>query len=318
MITPDSPYFAQAQLLVRVLPFVGAEQCFALKGGTAINLFVRDMPRLSVDIDLAYLPEGDRTTALENIHAALERIGAAVVAANPAWRFTITRRQEGFAYAAQVSDDRALIKIEVTPVLRGCVYPEAPRRIGPVAEALLGFAEIRTLSFEDLFAGKIVAALDRQHPRDLYDVKLLLEREGLTRPLMTAFLVYLVSGDNRISRTLQPVRKPLDELYDRQFANMTADPVSLDELVLAREALIAAVHANLDERDREFLLSFKRLEPRWELLDVPHARELPAVRWKLRNLGLMGIVERERAVSELAEALSRQGTTATSPGSIAP
>lgn len=102
------------------------------------------------------------------------------------------------------------------PILRGCVYPEAPRRIGPVAEALLGFAEVRTLSFEDLFAGKIVAALDRQHPRDLYDAKLLLEREGLTRPLMTAFLVYLVSGDNRMSRTLQPVRKPLDELYVRQ------------------------------------------------------------------------------------------------------
>jgi len=311
MITPDSPYFAQARLLVRVLPFVGAERCFALKGGTAINLFVRDVPRLSVDIDLAYLPEGDRVAALENIHAALGRIGAAVVAANPAWRFTFTRMQDGFAYAALVSDDRAKIKIEVTPVLRGCVYPEAPRRIGPVAEALLGFAEVRTLSFEDLFAGKIVAALDRQHPRDLYDAKLLLEREGLTKPLMTAFLVYLVSGDNRMSRTLQPVRKPLDELYDRQFVNMTADPVSLDELVHAREALIAAVHANLEEKDREFLLSFKRLEPRWELLDVPHARELPAVRWKLRNLGLMGVVERERAVSELAEALSMPGTDRT-------
>ena len=56
MITPASPYYAQVRLLVRELPVVAKETCFALKGGTALNLFVRDMPRLSVDIDLAYVP----------------------------------------------------------------------------------------------------------------------------------------------------------------------------------------------------------------------------------------------------------------------
>ena len=49
-------YRRQVQLLIRVLPSIAEEACFALKGGTAINLFVRDMPRLSVDIDLTYLP----------------------------------------------------------------------------------------------------------------------------------------------------------------------------------------------------------------------------------------------------------------------
>ena len=57
---PNSPYFKQVQLLVSVLPVVAKQECFALKGGTAINLFVRELPRLSVDIDLVYLPNRER------------------------------------------------------------------------------------------------------------------------------------------------------------------------------------------------------------------------------------------------------------------
>lgn len=64
-------YRKQVQLLVRVLPLVDTEKCFALKGGTAINLFYRILPRLSVDIDLLYIPMDDRETALINIKAAL-------------------------------------------------------------------------------------------------------------------------------------------------------------------------------------------------------------------------------------------------------
>lgn len=74
MITPDSPYSAQVRLLVRVLPVIARADCFALKGGTAINLFIRDMPRLSVDIDLAFLPMGERAAALRRIDAALDAI----------------------------------------------------------------------------------------------------------------------------------------------------------------------------------------------------------------------------------------------------
>ena len=67
-------YRQQAALLIRVLPHVAREPCFALKGGTAINLFVRDMPRLSVDIDLTYLPVEDRGTSLAHIDAAMKRV----------------------------------------------------------------------------------------------------------------------------------------------------------------------------------------------------------------------------------------------------
>ena len=67
----DTVFFRQAELLLRVLPFVNEEKIFALKGGTAINFFFRDLPRLSIDIDLTYLPINDRETALTDIEKAL-------------------------------------------------------------------------------------------------------------------------------------------------------------------------------------------------------------------------------------------------------
>src|SRR5680860_766388 len=74
----DDIYRRQVALLIRVLPFVAKEEGFALKGGTAINLFIRDMPRLSVDIDLTYLPVKPRDQSLKAIDAAMKRVAQAI------------------------------------------------------------------------------------------------------------------------------------------------------------------------------------------------------------------------------------------------
>ena len=165
-------YYKQVELLVRAIPHVATEACFALKGGTAINLFLRDMPRLSVDIDLTYLPEADRTQALAEIDAALRRIADKIQRGDAAIRITPSAPASQTTINKLVirTRDQVQIKVEVTPVLRGCVYPPAVMPIVEKAEELFGFAQINTLSFEDLYAGKIAAALDRQHPRDFFDV----------------------------------------------------------------------------------------------------------------------------------------------------
>jgi predicted nucleotidyltransferase component of viral defense system len=305
MITPDNPYYRQVQLLVAVLPSVAEERCFALKGGTAINFFVRDMPRLSVDIDLAYLPGGDRASALREIDAALKRIRDGLQSGSPPFDVRITKRQDGYACAMLVREGDATVKIEVSPVLRGTVFPTADRRILPRAEEEFGFAEVPVLSFEDLFAGKLVAALDRQHPRDLFDVQLLLQEEGISPNLFRAFLVYLISHDGSLARIVAPRPKPIAELFERQFANMTAEPITVAQLERAREELIATLHGNIGENEKAFLLSFKRGEPRWDLLGVEHAIELPAVRWKLQNLERMERNAKQSAISELERVLSR-------------
>jgi len=300
----DESYRKQVSLLVKVLPLVAKETVFALKGGTAINLFLRNMPRLSVDIDLTYLPVKDRTSSLKEIDAAMRRIakevergvhGAKVSASAPKGEKAITK--------LIVRADNAQIKIEVTPVLRGCVYEPAVRSVSERVEAEFGFAEMSVVSFADLYGGKIVAALDRQHPRDLYDVRDLLRHEGIDDKLRKAFIVYLISHDRPMAEVLAPQLLDISTEYKRGFEGMVHDPVTLDELLKARQDLISGIVGKMPEHHKRFLVSVKRGEPDWALLDVSHARDLPAVRWKLENLARLSADKREQLLKGLNVAL---------------
>jgi len=185
----NSPYFEQVVLMLRVIPHVTAESCFALKGGTAINLFVRDMPRLSVDIDLTYLAIGDaRDAALRNMSIALNRIAGAIKKSIPGTRVQETRAKNGDRITRiTVAVGSTRIKIEPNEVIRGSVYPAGDRDLTRRAEELFELSvTAQTLSLADLYAGKLCAALDRQHPRDLFDVKLLLDNEGMTDEIRKA------------------------------------------------------------------------------------------------------------------------------------
>jgi len=225
-------YRRQVALLIAVMPFVAAEKDFALKGGTAINLFVRDMPRLSVDIDLTYLPVAPRPESLAAIDAAMKRMAAAIRAGLPGVRVTeIVNAREQIVTKLTAQRQDAQIKIEVTPVLRGCVFESRLRTVSPGVEAAFGFAEIQIVSFADLYAGKIMAALDRQHPRDLFDVRDLLAKEGIDDDLRRAFIVYLISHDRPIAEVLVPRRKDIAQEFVQGFEGMTAEPVTLDDLL---------------------------------------------------------------------------------------
>ena len=197
---------------MRTLPYVAEESCFALKGGTAINLFIRNLPRLSVDIDLTYLPVSARRQSLSDIDAALKRIGARIREVDNSINITESapRSQNEITKLVVRTRDRIQIKIEVTPVLRGCVYEPVNMTVAQKTEDEFGFAEINVLSFADIYAGKIMAALDRQHPRDLFDVHQLLENEGITDELRTALIVYLISHDHSPHSLLDPVLRTED------------------------------------------------------------------------------------------------------------
>ena len=301
-------YQRQVRLLLQLLPLVAMEDCFALKGGTAINLFVRDMPRLSVDIDLTYLPISGRAESLGAIDAALRRIAKRIEDRLRGASISFsTIMSEKTATKVLVRQGNTQVKIEVTPVLRGCVFEPELRSVSRSVEAAFGFAEMRVVSFADLYAGKIVAALDRQHPRDLFDVRDLLANEGIGDELRTAFIVYLLSHNRPMAEILAPSRKSLAAEFDRGFVGMTMEPVSLDELSETREALIALIVGQLPDSHRRFLLSFERGEPDWALLDVLAAPDLPAVRWRLQNLALLADDERMRLVRQLERILFADG-----------
>jgi predicted nucleotidyltransferase component of viral defense system len=301
-----SPYYRQVRLLTRVLPLVAEETSFALKGGTAINLFVRDLPRLSVDIDLVYLPMEDRDEALKNIAEALSRIADAIVKAMPDTEIIRSYDNQADALRLFVSQGSDRIKIELSPVLRGSVFPEELREVSPAVEEQFGYVEMQLLSIPDLYAGKICAALDRQHPRDLFDVKLLFENEGLTDDLVKTFLVYLISHNRTMAELLQPTRKDIAGIYEGEFLRMSQIDVSLDELLAVRERLISEINQALTDEQRKFLLSFKARRPEWELLGIDGVDKLPAVRWKLQNLERMSEDRHTRAYKDLERVLGQK------------
>ncbi|MCB4863175.1 nucleotidyl transferase AbiEii/AbiGii toxin family protein [Sphingobium sp. PNB] len=297
-------YRDQVALLVRAIPFVATENDFALKGGTAINLFVKDLPRLSVDIDLAYLPIADRTTSLAAIDTAMARIADRIEKGIRGAHVTPSRlRAENVITKLVVRLDNAQIKIEVTPVLRGTVYDPTETSVTSPVEDAFGFARMQVVSLADLYAGKLVAALDRQHPRDLFDVRELLAGGGVDDALRRAFIVYAISHDRPLSEILAPTRKPLEEEFARGFDGMTREPIALDALIEAREAMIGTMIAAMPDAHRHFLIGFKQGEPDWSLLDVPNASTLPAVKWKMHNLDKLSPERRNALVERLRSVL---------------
>ena len=276
-------YVNQVRLLVDILPAVAAEEEFALKGGTAINLFYRALPRLSVDVDLTFLPIKDRAQSLAEINAAMDRIAAA---GSKLRGVTSTRIAGGGGGATRVMFQRgtATVKVETSPVMRGVVFEPEFKRVSPAVEDEFGFAETRLVAFEDLFAGKLHAALDRQHPRDLFDVKLLYEHEGITDDLFRAFLVYVASSNRPPHELLDPNLLPLDDVFEKEFSGMTDDAVTVADLEAVRVRLIQDVQSRLYQNAAHFLRALADGAPAFEAVGLASAAALPAVQWKLRNI----------------------------------
>lgn len=309
----NQTYLDTARLLVQVAPLVFADDTFALKGGTAINLFVRDMPRLSVDLDLVFpdhtLPRDEALARInETIRQAAERL-----------------KKRGFqthAPAAAADETKLLVrrgsvqvKIEVNFVMRGTVLPVRQASLTPTArDVLMADLEIPVVSLEDVYGGKLVAALDRQHPRDLFDVMQLFAHEGITPGIRRAFVVYLASSNRPVHEVLFPPLRDIRYDYERNFQGMTAEPVSLEALLAARKRLAREIQQGLDQDERRFLLSLVAGAPEWVLLGIDQLEHLPGVRWKLQNLAQLQKTDSKK-FAEQAEMLdARLAAVASSEG----
>lgn len=296
----NSIYFKQVQLLIEVLPHVTMGKYFALKGGTAINLFVRDMPRLSVDIDLMYLPVEPREESLKNIARIFEEM-AQIIEKNI--RFTkvhrLQQRGDGELSKLQVERKGVRIKIEASPVTRGTVKEPELMQNTPSVQDMFGFVSTSVVHIDDLYAGKMCAALDRQHPRDFFDIRALLDNEGISDNLMDVFIVYLISSNQPISKLLDPHLIDISQVYEEQFIGMTTDPIELSTLENTRKELIAIVNQKLTDKHKEFLMGFKKGNPNWNLLPFENIKELPSVKWKQLNLERMDAESKKLAIEKL-------------------
>ena len=246
-----------------------------------------------------------RDAALANIGQALRHIAAGIRKMMPEVIVQESRpRNAEHVSKLFVSTDEATIKIEPNLVLRGTVFPPDERELSAQAEALFELsASIKTAAFADLYGGKLCAALDRQHPRDLFDIKLLMENEGITDEVRSAFVVYLASHDRPMSELLEPNRKDFRQVYEHEFAGMTMEEVGYDELVAVRERLIETIKKTMTENEKRFLLSVKQGEPDWELLPVSGIDQLPAIQWKLINIQKMKEEKHTQSLEKLQEVL---------------
>lgn len=301
----DSLFYRQAELLLRVLPYFRAEKDLALKGGTAINFFFRNLPRLSVDIDLCYLPALGREESFKNISEAIGRVIKEIRLHYPDSQISPRiNHRDGVQYGFNIQLNGVSIKVETNYVFRGAVNLVKERELCPDGQSLFNVAtSVQTLSRNDLYGGKICAALDRQHPRDLFDVKKLFDNKEYDGDIRSSFIVYLISSPRPIVELLDPDLKDISDLYKQEFQGMIREEVTLKELVDTREQLTTLIKSTLTTGEREFLLSFKKGQPNWSLLKYDHIKNLPSVRWKLMNIEAMSQDKHLAAVDKLAKCL---------------
>jgi len=301
----NDTYIETAKAMVKIAPLVFTDERLALKGGTAINLFLRDMPRLSVDLDLTFtdytLPRSAALDAINNaILSAQDRLKARGIESH------IPAKRDGIEAKLLVTDGRAQVKIETNYVIRGAVDSVERRTLTRKArEVLLADLDLPLLSPNDIYGGKLVAALDRQHPRDLFDVMQLFDNEGITSHIRRCFVVYLLSHNRPIHEVLFPRELDISHEYNASFRGMTSEEITLPELITARTRLFKELPRSLTHAERQFLLSVAYSDPQWSLIDVEHIQMLPAVKWKVYNLKRLAEENKRKLLAQADELASR-------------
>ncbi|MCF8217994.1 MAG: nucleotidyl transferase AbiEii/AbiGii toxin family protein [Bacteroidales bacterium] len=277
----DDQYTRQVALLLRIIPELNNIPEFAMHGGTAINLFHHDMPRLSVDIDLTYIPFDGREKDLQNIGLLLEKLSDKL-------RKTIPNIQinAGPHYDTEMKlfcrHKTVEVKIEVNTINRGVLKATEQYTLCTAAQEHFNmFCEMTIVPEAQLFGGKMVAALDRQHPRDLFDTKKKFDKTSLTPELMEGFLFCLCSSKRPFIEILKPNFLNHESALKNQFLGMSAEPFTYTMFKHERKRLIASIHNNLISHQKQMLISFAEGQPDWLYKDWS---KYPGIAWKLKNI----------------------------------
>jgi predicted nucleotidyltransferase component of viral defense system len=292
----NETYKKQVALLIRIMPLVYKIPDFAVHGGTAINLFVKNMPRYSVDIDLTFLPIKNRDESITAINNHLNTLKQQIEKAIPGVRVI----HKSAVLKLQCTFGGATVKIEVNGIKRGIIGDVEDRELCDKAKEEFKMSCVaRVVPFSLLYGGKIAAALGRQHPRDLFDYKYM-EIESFA-DVKNGLIFYLLGSDKPLIESLQP--NPIDQKHalENQFQGMSDVAFDYADFEAAREDLIEKINKNLTDIDREFLLSFESGNPDWEKCCAGDLSAYPAKQWKLQNIQTL----KERNPSKFNEGLEK-------------
>lgn len=275
----NETYRKQVALLIRVMPYIAQIKDFAVHGGTAINLFHRNMERYSVDIDVTYIPLEDRDKSLAAINHHLLEVKKMIERAIPGIR--VVHKPD--VWKLQCTKDGVTVKIEVNGTKRGIIGRVEQRELCNKAKREFGLNCVANIvSWSQLYGGKVVAALSRQHPRDLFDCRNLSPQEFDV--VKDGFMLCLLGSDKPLVESLNPHLIDHSEALQQQFAGMTDVPFEYADYEKSRHNLINIVNDALNETDRDFFVSFEAGNPDWEKCCAGNLAEYPSVRWKLQNI----------------------------------
>ncbi len=280
----DKSYVDIVRLMLEVMPDVFQSRSFAMKGGTALNFFVQDMPRLSVDIDVVFAShQTGRDAALAEIAAELAALQRRL--SSRGIKAEIASSKSGDETKILARRGREEVKIEINHVFRGTLLPVENRPLVKTARDLFTTSlSVPTLAVAELYGSKLVAAMDRQHPRDLFDVHGMFLRFGLTSEMVECFVGYLAGHNRPVHEVLYSRDIDLVRPYENEFAGMEREPVTVLELEAARTRLRRELLISLTAEHKRFLLGLVAGAPPWGAMKCNHLAELPAVQWKLQNL----------------------------------
>lgn len=272
-------YKKQVALLIRIMPLIYKIPDFAVHGGTAINLFIKNMPRYSVDIDLTYLPVKNREESIKEINNHLNSLKQQIEKAIPGIRVI----PKPAVLKLQCTYGGATVKIEVNGIKRGIIGEVEEKELCEKAKVEFKMSCVaRIVPFSLLYGGKIAAALGRQHPRDLFDYKYM-KIESFA-DVKNGLIFYLLGSDKPFVESLRP--NPIDQkqALENQFKGMSDVPFEYADFENTRKELIEQVNLNLNATDREFLLSFESGSPDWDKCCTGDLSGYPSIQWKLKNI----------------------------------
>ena len=278
---------SQMQLLVDLMPYVSED--FAPKGGTAINMFCRDLPRYSVDMDLVYLPRTDRLTAVRSMRGLLEQMRRA---AQNGLRGVTTSQVRGGKDATagllwvEVRRGEVSVKIETPVSARQTLHAPSILNAVPAAESEFGPARMKVVSFDEMYAGKVGASLGRRQLRDMFDIFHLLENEGLTEDLFRSFLAYAVA-DGRpphmiLSRAWHARKLP----EQKRWQELMRTTLPMDRLLAANAELRQQCENRITPQVRQFLIDVHDGAADPGVIGIPEASTWPAFLWRMRQRAL--------------------------------
>ena len=295
----DEKYTKQVLLLLGIIPTIAKEDCFALKGGSAINLFYQELPRLSVDLDLVYLPIEERAISYNNINTALTRIK------NNLEKLGLLVSLQGTNEKKIIClNNEASVKIEPNYIIRGTVFEPKIKEVSTTAKDKFGYAKMKVLSMEEIYAGKICAALDRQHPRDLFDINKFYNQYGeLSNAIITCMVVYLLQHNRPLYELLDCNIKDNSEIFEKEFIGMTEESISYQEL----QDTLVRLKTDIKQKIipyKNFVFDFYCLKADFSTFPYSNIEKLPAIKWKIYNLEQLK--ERNKTKYEMGNRILKQ------------